>query len=128
MTYKEIDEDEIKIRMNNISNFCNSNKIPCDKDAFSYQYSNFKMHKEPVGNRFIVASAKCSVKSLAIINTIILKKILFARRSYCNTIYNSTKVNMMWIIDNNTKLIDPLNNVSEDNKAESIETYDFQKL
>ena len=127
-TYNEIDENEIKIRISNISNYCKTNKINCDEDALSYQYSNFKMHKEPVAHRFIVASAKCSIKSLAIINTLILKKILLARRSYCNTIYNSTKVNMMWIIDNNSKLVGALNNISELNKAESIETYDFQQL
>ncbi len=79
------------------------------------------MHKEPTGNRFIAASATCSTKSLSKINTIILNKILQARRSYCNTIYNSTKVNMMWIIDNNSKVIHNLNNISSKSKAYIIE-------
>jgi hypothetical protein len=34
----------------------------------------------------------------------------------------------MWIIDNNFKLVSSLNNLSESNKADNIEAYDFQQL
>jgi hypothetical protein len=87
------------------------------------------MHKEPVVNRFILASAKCSLKGISSMLVIALKKIMKARRSYCNTIYNSNRINTMcWVIDNNMKLIDDLNSLSTNKKAVTIQTFDFERL
>ena len=86
------------------------------------------MHKNPVGNRFIVASAKCAIREVSELVDIVLKKIMNTRRSYCNTIYNATKVNTMWVIDNNMKVLEGLQQLSNNNRAEKMETYDFDRL
>jgi hypothetical protein len=127
-TYMNIDSDTFNNKQNSIKSYCDKYNINCNVNDISYQYSNYKMHKEPVGNRFILASAKCSLKGISSMLVIALKKIMKARRSYCNTIYNSNRINTMWVIDNNMKLIDELNSLSTNKKAVTIQTFDFERL
>jgi hypothetical protein len=50
------------------------------------------MHK--VGNRFILASAECSLNGISSMLVLALKKIM----KVCNTIYNSNRIYIMWVI------------------------------
>ena len=86
------------------------------------------MHKKPTKNRFIAASSRCSTKSLSSLLVLCFGKLLQSRRNYCQTIFNSTGVNSMWIIDNNSKFIDGLRKLSNNNKASSLTVHDFSTL
>ena len=72
-----------------------------------------KMHKTPVGNRFIAASDMCTTKALSKLISYCLKLIVKHFREYCNGIKGRTKANCFWIVDSSTPvldLIDKLNN------------------
>ena len=94
--------------------YMNDNKMSIPKKWMKLPklYNIPKMHKIPPKQRFIAASNMCTTKPMSNIITKCLKLILIQHRKYCNTIYRRTKVNMMWIVDNNKNVlttIDELN-------------------
>ena len=84
-----------------------------------------KFHKPKLSQRFVVSYASCSVKPLAARLTLALKAVYKKIISYSNMIFKVTGVNRNWIIDNNTSLLDCLNNTEF---ARNIQTYDFTTL
>ena len=61
-------------------------------------------------------------------SAIILSKLLISRRNYCKTIFNTTGVNSMWIIDNNVPILERIKHLSNNHKAVNISTFDFSTL
>ena len=60
-----------------------------------------KMHKNPIGSRFIAASSACTTKPLSQVLTSSLKLIT---NQYCEGITWNTGVSCFWIIDNAAKV------------------------
>ena len=128
-TYRKSDNEEISIIKERIEEYCD--KYNFDKeniDKFPYFYSGHKLHKNPTGNRHISASAKCSTKPISELLTITLSKLLETRTKYCQTIYNATKINQMWVIGNNNKFLEIAEKMSKNRKAKQIDTFDFSTL
>ena len=87
-----------------------------------------KMHKAPVGSRFIIASKSCSMKPLS-------KKVTTACKLIFNTIQSYHKkskfysgLNTFWIIQNNNAVLQTVKNLNKRNAAKSVSTYDFSTL
>jgi hypothetical protein len=87
-----------------------------------------KMHKTPPKQRYIAASNKCTTKPLSNIITKCLKLALLQHRKYCTTLYNRTGVNAMWITDNSKNVLDNIERLNDEHKANDINTYDFSTL
>jgi hypothetical protein len=95
---------------------------------FPYIYLNPKLHKNPLGYRYIAASASCSTKLLSQLITVLLKKLLVQRRQYCKVIQETRGIHTMWIIDNTSPFLSMLQGLSKKQKARTISTFDFSTL
>ena len=87
-----------------------------------------KMHKTPVGERFIIASPKCSVKPLLKDVTSILKLFQKQVESFHDKNRLWVGVSNFWVIQNNKPVVDRINKINSKKKAVSIRTFDFSTL
>ena len=91
-------------------------------------YGTPKMHKSPVGARFIIASKKCSTKPLteAVSKTF---KMIFA---HVNSFHKKSRFysgfNRFWVVENSFPVIEKLDNINKNSSAKSISTFDFSTL
>ena len=87
-----------------------------------------KMHKNPIGKRFIIASKKCAVKQLSKHVTSAFK--LFY--NLINTYHEKTKfytgINTFWVIQNNVSVLKHIEKINKRSSARSISTFDFSTL
>ena len=64
-----------------------------------------KMHKDPIGSRFIAASSACTTKPLSQLLTGSLNLVAKHYKEYCAGIARNTGVNSFWIIDNSMQVL-----------------------
>ena len=87
-----------------------------------------KIHKTPVGFRFIIASPKCSLKPLAKDITALFK--LFYKkveRYHCKgRVWSGIK--KFWVIQNNKPVTTSIEKLNKRNSAKSLSTFDFSTL
>ena len=67
-----------------------------------------KMHKNPVGSRFIAGSRICALKPISKAFSKALKLILNHMRLYSKTVFERTNINYFWIIDNSLYFMDQI--------------------
>ena len=87
-----------------------------------------KIHKNPVGNRFIVASQKCSLKSLLKDITSILKLVQHQIKSFHDKNRVWTGVSNFWVIQNNAPVVERTDKINKEKQAVSVNTIDFSTL
>ena len=68
-----------------------------------------KMHKNPIKARFIIASPKPSIKSLARTITIIFRLFSGQMQTYNDNCRFHTGLNTLWVVQNNKPVIDAVN-------------------
>ena len=109
-----------------IINFSKSKKVkvPDNMTDIPIIYWIPKMHKNPIGSRFIAGSKYCSIKSLSKNFSKAMKLILNHMRLYSNTVYERTNLKYYWIIDNSLDFMDSI----RDKNVNHMETYDFSTL
>ena len=125
LTYQLADKDAVSINTD-IINFSKSKKVKvsdCLADI-PMIYWIPKMHKNPIGSRFIAGSKYCSIKSLSKNFSKAMKLILNHMRLYSNTVYERTNLKYYWIIDNSLDFMDNI----RDKNINHMETYDFSTL
>ena len=83
-----------------------------------------KMHKNPIGSRFIAGSKFCSIKILSKCFSKALKLILNHLKLYCKTVLERTGLNYFWILENSLEFLEKL----KLQKIDHMETYDFSTL
>ena len=83
-------------------------RIPTDMKQLPGFYWLPKMHKNPIGSRFIAASSACTTKPLSQLLTSSLKLITTHFKQYCEGIARNTGVNCFWIIDNAAEVLKKL--------------------
>ena len=83
-----------------------------------------KMHKDPIGSRFIAGSKICSIKPLSKNFSKALKLILNHMKLYSKTVLERANLNYYWIIDNSLEFMD---NIKE-KRIDHMQTYDFSTL
>ena len=99
-------------------------KIKDDMKEIPLIYWIPKMHKSPIGNRFIAGSRICSIKTLSKAFSKALKVILNHMKLYHNTVLERSGINCFWILNNSLELLEDL----KDSKIDFMETYDFSTL
>ena len=83
-----------------------------------------KMHKNPVGSRFIAGSKICSIKILSKAFSKALKLILEHMKKYYRVVFERSGFNSYWILDNSLELLEDI----KDKSIDFMETYDFSTL
>ena len=87
-----------------------------------------KMHKNPIGYRFIIASKTCTNKELSKHVTSAFKLFHMALESYWDISKFHSGVNSFWVIQNNQPVVDAINKTNKRTSAKSISTFDFSTL
>ena len=103
-------------------------RIPTDMKQLPGFYWLPKMHKNPIGSRFIAASSACTTKPLSQLLTSSLKLITTHFKQYCEGIVRNTGVNCFWIIDNATEVLKKLKKVNRTKGARNFDSFDFSTL
>ena len=87
-----------------------------------------KMHKSPIGSRFIIASKKCSNKPITEAVSNIFKMIFAHVRSFHNKSRFYSGFHKFWVVENSFPVVEKLNKINKRNNAKSISTFDFSTL
>ena len=87
-----------------------------------------KIHKNPTGARFIIASKLCSTKQLSKSVSAVFKLIYNQIENFHKKAKYLENYNKFWVLQNSNPIIDILNYISNKKNAKSISTYDFSTL
>ena len=87
-----------------------------------------KLHKEPVGARFIIASTTCSLKLLSKDITMIFRLFFRMVQKYNLKTRIWSGVKKFWIIQNSDSLIQTINRINDRKLAKTVTTFDFSTL
>ena len=87
-----------------------------------------KMHKSPIGSRFIIASKECTTKKLSKNVTAAFKLVYKSIESYHKKIEFFSGIHSFWVIQNNLPVIKALDRINKKNAAKTISTFDFSTL
>ena len=129
-TYKQVDSSKNEIISSHIDKLKTTYKLTVNsenKDLPSIYWLP-KMHKTPIGHRFIIASKKCSIKPLSKNISNIFKIFYKLVESYHHKSKFFSGLNTFWVIQNNKPVLDALNKINKKSVAKSIVTYDFSTL
>ena len=128
-TYNNVDIPKADI-INDNANYCNKFdlKLTEKQKALPIMYWLPKMHKTPIGCRFIIASKQCSTKPLTKVISIVFKMIFNTVESFHNKSRFYSRLNKFWVVQNSFPVTDKLDKINIKNNAKSISTYDFSTL
>ena len=87
-----------------------------------------KMHKTPIGSRFIAASSSCTTKPLSKLITKCLQLVMEHYRQYNSGITRRTSVNTFWIINNSMEVLTLIDKLNKNRKTKHFDTFDFSTL
>ena len=113
ITYEPENKDVDTIH-NIIINFSKSKniKVPNEMKDIPLIYWIPKMHKNPIGSRFIAGAKSCSIKLLSKYFSKALKVILDHMKKYSNTVSQRADLNYFWIVENSLEFMDKIKNVN----------------
>ena len=100
-----------------------------DKDeCLPIMYWTPKMHKTPIGARYIIASKACSTKKISKSVSNAFKVILKQMENFHHKSTFYTNYKKYWVVQNSMQIIADLDKINKRKKAKSISTYDFATL
>ena len=91
-------------------------------------YATIKMHKNPTKFRFIIGSRTGIIKPAAKKLVQILKLVMKTHRRYCDKVRFFTGIERYWIVENNNKILQNMEKISNRNAARNIKICDFSTL
>ena len=87
-----------------------------------------KLHKDPIGARFIIASKFSCNKPLSKVLALVYQMIFGQVQSFHNKSKFYTGFNLFWVVQNSRPIIDMLDKINKKKAAKSISTFDFSTL
>jgi len=87
-----------------------------------------KMHKNPTGKRFIIASKQCSTKQISTSVSKVFKLIYNQVENFHTKAKFLSNYNQFWVLQNCNPIIETLNRINKKQNAKSISTFDFSTL
>ena len=133
----DLPSNTYKICNRDIQNVVQDNVQICDKfrlkveegyETLPIMYWMPKMHKNPSGARFIVASSKCSTKPLSKSISYIFKLIFEQVQNFHLKSKFYGNINCFWVVKNSFPVIEKLDKINKRKGAKCISTYDFSTL
>lgn len=103
-------------------------RIPGDMQQLPSFYWLPKMHKNPIGSRFIAASSACTTKPLSHFLTSSLNLITNHFKEYCDGIMRNTGVSCFWIINNAHEVLKRVRKLNKNRIARHFDSYGFSTL
>jgi hypothetical protein len=103
-------------------------RLPSDMDKLPPLHWTPKMHKTPVGARFIIGSKKSSLKPLGKCVTKMFKVLFHLKSRYFRKTGFFSGVKQFWCIDSHKDVVDTLNKLNNKGEANTISTFDFSTL
>ena len=103
-------------------------KISDDQKGLPMMYFIPKMHKNPIGFRFIIASKKCSTKPLTEIISRIFKLLFASVENFYKKSKFYSRLNKFWVVQNSFPVTQKLDKMNNTNNAKCISTFDFSTL
>ena len=103
-------------------------KIPDKHKTLPIMYWMPKMHKDPIGKRFIIASKTCSNKILSSTISKVFKLIYNQIQHFHEGEKFLKNYNLFWVLNNSEPVIRNLERINRRNNAKSISTFDFSTL
>jgi len=102
---------------------------PDDNDkSLPIMYWTPKMHKNPIGARFIVASKKCSTKLLSKSVSKVFKLIFHQTQNFYDKSHFYSSFKQFWVIENSKPVLDKIEKINLKSNAKNISTFDFSTL
>ena len=128
-TYKFCNKDVQKVIYDNVQ-VCERFGLKVEEgfEKLPIIYWMPKMHKNPSGARFIVASSKCSTKPLSKTVSYIFKLIFEQVQNFHLKSKFYANINYFWVVKNSFPVIEKLNKINDRNGAKCISTFDFSTL
>ena len=128
-TYSQVDISKEDIINANI-NYCKKFDLDVTNNdkTLPIMYWLPKMHKTPVGARFIVASKNCSTKPLSNVVSKVFKMLFSHVQSFHKRSHFYSSFKKFWVVQNSFPIIDKLNTINTRKKAQTISTFDFSTL
>ena len=129
MTYEESNRDKEEIIYNN-KKICETLNIEMDAlhHTLPIMYWMPKLHKDPIGARFIIASKYSCNKPLSKVLALVYQMIFGQVESFHNKSKFYTGFNLFWVVQNSKPIIDMLDKINKKKAAKSISTFDFSTL
>ena len=87
-----------------------------------------KMHKTPIGARFIVASKTCSTKPLTSVISNVFRLIYNHVESFHKKSHFYSNFNKFWVVQNSFPIVEQLDRINAKKNAKRISTFDFSTL
>ena len=87
-----------------------------------------RMHKAPIGTRFIIVSKNCRTKHLSDVISKVFKMISDHVESFHRKSLFYTCLKKISIVENSFPIATKLNNINDKKKAKSISTFNFTIL
>ena len=105
-------------------------KVKCSDEnkKFASMYWTVKMHKKPIGKRFIAASKNCITKKLSEKLTGLLTRILRVHKTMGNYAARKSNVDTCWVINNAQPIFSKIAYLSKMCVCKNVNVYDFKKL
>ena len=128
-TYKETNESIDSLVDQNIK-FCEKFglSVSSKEKALPLMYWTPKMHKSPVGARFIVASKTCSTKPLSQVISNVFKMIYKHIENFHKKSFFYSNFQKFWVVQNSFPIVEKLNKINNKANAKRISTFDFSTL
>ena len=128
-TYKICNKNIDKVIADNIQ-ICDKFGLKVEEgyDTLPIIYWMPKMHKNPSGARFIVASSKCSTKPLSKNISYIFKLIFDQVQNFHLKTKFYANINCFWVVKNSFPVIEKLDKINKRKGAKCVSTYDFSTL
>lgn len=128
-TYEKIDKNAVEIVEENVmySKHLGLEVEDREKDLPS-MYWIPKMHKDPPGARFIIASKQCSTKKISKSVSSAYKLIFQQIENFHKKAKFLSNYNKFWVLQNPNPVLDSVKHINRKKGAKSIATYDFSTL
>ena len=128
-TYRVVEDTKENIISNN-KNFCNKFDLQVVQDfqSLPIMYWMPKLHKNPIGSRFIIASKKCSTKPLSTVISRVFKMIFAHVESFHKKSHFYSSFKKFWVVQNSFPVLKKLDQINMKKNAKSLYTFDFSTL
>ena len=87
-----------------------------------------KMHKTPIGSRYIIASKMCSTKGIASAVSKAFRLITYQIKNFHDKSKFYTNYHRYWIVQNIVPIVEKLEEINKKKNAKIISAYDFSTL